>query len=106
MNLEFDRDEICLNRKQLLRVRNGSGHTIVCRSGSVWVTQVRDGSDTVLSAGESFTLDRDGLTLVQAFERSAISLVRSAPKARIAVLPLMLGRLSAAAGLARAAVGA
>jgi len=73
MNLEMNRDGLCLKPNQVLKVRGGIGHTVVCHSGSVWVTQDRDRRDIVLGEGESFELDRDGLALVQAFEQSAIS---------------------------------
>ncbi len=74
MNLELNQDELCLKPKQLVKVRGGAGHVIVCHSGSLWLTQDRDRRDIVLGAGESFTLDRDGLALVQALEQSAISI--------------------------------
>lgn len=74
MNLELSLGRICLKPKQLLRVRSGVGHAIVCHSGSLWVTQHRDQRDVVLGAGESFALDRDGLALVQALEPSAITI--------------------------------
>ena len=78
MNLELSLGGICLKPKQLLRVRGGVGHAIVCHSGSLWVTQHRDQRDVVLGAGESFALDRDGLALVQALEPSAITIAPSA----------------------------
>jgi hypothetical protein len=105
MNLELDQDGLCMKSKQLLKVRGGAGHTIVCHSGSVWVTQERDRRDTVLGAGESFALDRSGLALVQAFEQSAISVARPA-RSRRAPAPAALPRNAlAGAGLAHAAAG-
>lgn len=87
MNLELDPDGLCLKPKQLLKVRGGIGHTIVCHDGSLWVTQHRDPRDIVLGAGEAFALDRDGLALVQALAQSAVSLVPaslgSAPRRRL-----------------------
>lgn len=74
MTLELNQDGLCLKPKQLLKVRGGSGLTIDCHSGSLWLTQDRDRRDIVLGAGESFTLDRNGLALVQALEQSAVSI--------------------------------
>ncbi len=105
MNLELNQDGLCMKPKQLLKVRGGVGHTIVCHSGSVWVTQDRDRRDIVLGAGESFALDRSGLALVQAFEQSAISI---APPARSACAgaPAALPRHAVAGtGIPRGAVG-
>jgi len=100
MNLELDQDGLCLKRSQLLKVRGGSGHNIVCHSGSVWVTQDRDQRDIVLGAGESFALDRDGLALVQALEQSAISIAPPAGLAGMA-LPMPGARLSSGLWLGR-----
>jgi hypothetical protein len=63
--------------RQLLKVRDGAGNAIVCHSGSVWVTQEGDPRDIIVSAGESFALDRKGPTLVQALEQSAVSFAQS-----------------------------
>ena len=104
MNLELNQDGLCLKRKQVLKVRGGSGHAIVCHSGSVWVTQAGDRRDIVLDAGESFALERNGLAVVQAFEQSAISIAPSALRARAAAAHGWFGR--AVAGFPRGAVGA
>lgn len=74
MNLEVNPQTLCLRPHQLLKVRGGIGHAVVCHSGSLWVTQQRDARDIVLRAGESFALDRKGLVLVQALEHSALGI--------------------------------
>ena len=81
MRIELNHEGLCLKRKQVVKVRGGSGHAVVCHSGSVWVTQERDGRDIVLEAGGAFTLDRKGTAMVQAFEASAISIRPPAPRA-------------------------
>ena len=68
MNIELNQDGLCLKTKQVVKVRGGRGRSIVCDSGSVWVTQVGDPRDVILRAGESFRLDREGLAVVQALE--------------------------------------
>ena len=103
MDLELDLGGICLKPKQLLKVRSGVGHAIVCHSGSLWVTQHRDQRDVVLGAGESFALDRDGLALVQALEQSTITIApattdRALPPA--ALLRQVVARSRGAQGLA------
>ncbi len=82
MRIELNQDALCMARRQVVKVSGGRGHTVVCHDGSVWVTQDGDPRDVVLGAGETFTLDRDGTALVQAFEAGAISLRRPAPKIR------------------------
>lgn len=105
MNLELNQDGLCLKSRQMLKVRRGSGHTIVCHNGSVWLTQHGDGRDIVLGAGESFALDRNGLALVQALEQSAISIAPPALRARAAPPAARTGHALKAAGRARGAVG-
>jgi len=84
MKLELMEDAICLKPKQLLKVRGGAGHAVVCHSGSVWLTQARDQRDILLGAGESFVLDRNGAALLQAFEQSAVSIGPAASATRFA----------------------
>jgi len=103
MNIELDQNDICLKRNQVVRVRRGHGHTVVCASGSVWVTQEGDRRDVVLRAGEAFTLDRAGLALVLAFEPGAIRITRSA--AQTGGLSALLKSVVSGAGLARRSHG-
>lgn len=63
---------IQLGAGQELALRDSAGWTVACRSGSVWITQEADSRDNLLSAGESFTLDRRGLTLVLAWKDSGL----------------------------------
>jgi len=105
MNIELNQDGLCLKRNQVVTVRRGIGHSIVCDSGTVWVTQDGDPRDIILRAGESFTIDRNGPTLVQAFEPGSISIRRSAAQSRASV-PAALPRLAVAgAGAPRGAFG-
>jgi hypothetical protein len=104
MNLELSQDGVCLKRNQMVKVRGGLGHSIVCDSGTVWVTQDGDARDIVLHAGNSFTLDREGLALVQAFEPSSISITRAAAQSRASV-PAALPRRATGVGLVRGAAG-
>lgn len=75
MKIELNRNRLCLERDKVAIVSGGIGHTVVCHSGCVWVTQDGDARDVVLAAGEAFTLDRDGPALLQAFEPGAVSIV-------------------------------
>ena len=106
MRIELNQDGICLKRRQLVKVRDGIGHTVVCASGSVWVTQDGDARDVILRAGESFTLDRKGPALVQAFEPGAITVLRSAPRSRMSALSAFLRANILGAGLLRDGVHA
>lgn len=103
MNIELNQDGLCLKPKQVVKVRNGKGHSVICHSGSVWVTQDGDSRDVILRAGESFTLDRNGPALVQAFEQGAISIARSALQPRNGVRSWLPRRVLS--GVAPGAVG-
>ena len=85
MKLELNPEALCLKPNQLLKVRAGAGHAVVCHSGSLWVTQDRDPRDIILAAGESFALDRNGLALVQALQQSAVSFAPAAALPRLAL---------------------
>ena len=55
-----------------LPICEGRGRQIVCVSGELWITQYNDTRDIVLKAGETFTMDRRGLTLVHALRPSTL----------------------------------
>src|SRR5215831_14225525 len=64
MTRHFVDSAVRLNTGELLDINDGQGFTIECLEGAVWVTQSNDPRDIVLTAGESFTLDKPGLALV------------------------------------------
>jgi hypothetical protein len=101
MNIELNQNGLCLKRNQVVTVRDGSGNSIVCDSGTVWVTQDGDPRDIILRAGDSFTLDRNGAALVQAFEPGTISITRSTGQPRAGVPAASLRRFVAGAGFRR-----
>ena len=57
-----------------LALRDAGGRTIRCVSGSVWLTMEGDIRDVVLAAGESFVVDRDGVTILAAQQRSVVEI--------------------------------
>ena len=56
-----------------LRIENGAGTVIRSAKGDIWITQEGDVRDVVLSRGQSFTLDRNGLALLVALDRAAVA---------------------------------
>ncbi len=56
-----------------IRLEDGVGTEITSVNGTVWITQEGDPRDVILSSGQSFTIDRDGLTLVVALEQPAFA---------------------------------
>ena len=50
------------------RLDGAKGQQITSLGGVVWVTQANDNRDIILSKGQSFIIDRKGLTVVFAFK--------------------------------------
>jgi hypothetical protein len=69
-------DKIDLQRGRFLRLHQSAGSTVVTHTGSVWITEQDSPRDVVLNPGQSFTLSRSGLALVQAFDDASISFGR------------------------------
>jgi len=64
---------IDLHRGRIIRLRGRRGTTVTARAGAVWITEQDSPRDVVLTSGESFTLARPGLALIQAFRDASIS---------------------------------
>lgn len=63
---------IDLPRGGTLRIADGEAHVIDVFEGQVWLTQDGDPRDLFLEAGDSFTVDGEGLTLLQSFRDSRV----------------------------------
>ncbi len=61
-----DSRPIWLDSGQLLEIHGGQGVELECREGVVWITQSNDPLDIVLTADESFVLEKSGLAIVSA----------------------------------------
>ncbi len=74
MKVEIENAGIELKSAQLLRLEGAAGVRIVCRSGTVWVTQEGVLDDDFLRPGEALTLRSRGVTLAQAVGRALLSI--------------------------------
>jgi hypothetical protein len=61
-----------LRDRQHVNMQDASGWTVKALAGSVWITQEGDNRDIALNPGESFTVERDGSTLVSPFGNARI----------------------------------
>ena len=55
-----------LGANELVKLDDGRGTTLRVTRGKLWITFEHDTRDVVLAAGDAFTVDRDGLTLIEA----------------------------------------
>jgi hypothetical protein len=68
---------IDLRRGRIVRLPEGAGTTVTACAGTVWITEQDSPKDLVLTAGQSITLARPGLALVQAFRDASIVVDRA-----------------------------
>lgn len=59
-------DTLDLADGETLELLDGTGTTLRVTRGSVWITMESDTRDVVLEAGDTFVVDRPGLTLIAA----------------------------------------
>ena len=69
-----------MTRASVLRIEDGRDMVIYVWEGGLWLTQEGDRRDRWLGAGDWFRVERDGVTLAQATERSTISLTAPRPE--------------------------
>jgi hypothetical protein len=72
MQQPWDLRPIGLRARGVHRIDNGRGLSVTALKGTVWITQHRDVRDIILSAGQSFVLDRNGVALVFAFREASV----------------------------------
>jgi len=77
---QIGNDAIGLPRGKTLRIEDASGALLHVWQGEVWITQQGSTKDHVLTAGQTFRLDRDGVALVQSFSRSIVSVSKPAQR--------------------------
>ena len=80
MKVEIENAAIELEPAQSLRLKAAADVRIVCRSGTVWVTQEGVLRDDFLRPGEALTLRSRGVTLVQAVVGRAMISIEEWPR--------------------------
>jgi hypothetical protein len=71
-----DIDPVRVPARSVHRLKGAKGLQITAVSGTAWVTQSNDPRDIILTRGQSFILDRQGLALVYAL-RDDVTIVVS-----------------------------
>jgi len=81
MNIGFNRAELHLHAREVIRLYDPIGARVECVRGALWITQDQDFEDHFLSANDALTLDRHGLALIHAQQPSDIVVFEPAPRA-------------------------
>ncbi len=83
MNVRFDRAQLHLEAREVIRLYDPRGARVECVRGALWITQNRDHEDYFLAANDALTLDRPGLALIHAQAPSEVVLSEPAPRPRL-----------------------
>lgn len=69
-----DINPIVLRAGSVHCLEDAKGLQVTTVAGTVWLTQANDPRDTIITRGQSFILDRNGLAVVYALKDAAIVL--------------------------------
>jgi hypothetical protein len=74
MKIELSTSTLALPRDGLIALRDAEGTRVTSLKGALWITQHHQEGDVILERGQSFTIDRPGLTLVMALTPASLRL--------------------------------
>lgn len=75
MKIELTTPTLTLPRDGLIALRDAIGTRVTSLEGALWITQDHQEGDVILERGQSFTVDRPGLTLVMALTPASLRLL-------------------------------
>jgi hypothetical protein len=64
-----------LGEGDLIELSDARGTTLRVTKGALWITQERDRRDVVLRTGDVWTVERQGLTIIEAQDAATVCLV-------------------------------
>ena len=74
MKIELTTPILALPRDGLIALHDAEGTRVTTLKGALWITQDSQQGDVILEEGQSFTVDRRGLTLVMALTPTSLRL--------------------------------
>ena len=100
MDIRLEHSAVKLTERGTISVVDGKGTRVAVTVGTVWITQDEDRRDVLLGSGESFVLDRDGTTIVEALADAIVEI--DAPGPCVDAAPASRSNLTSLAVLGRA----
>ncbi|MEO5699368.1 MAG: DUF2917 domain-containing protein [Casimicrobiaceae bacterium] len=82
MNIRMNGPTLMLDRWQTIELIDAAGIVAAVKTGCLWITMENDPRDIVLEPGDTWVLDRNGLTLVHAEVPSAVALSEQVSRQR------------------------
>ena len=79
MATSFDRTLVELDRTRFLRITAGTGTTVACLEGCLWVTRDGTAADIQVEAGDSYRVADASTVLVNAFGPSSARVLFTPP---------------------------
>ena len=72
MEANLTQASVCLEPRRGMALTDAAGVEMECLTGRVWLTMEGDSRDIVLASGAAHTIERNGLTLINASEPSLV----------------------------------
>lgn len=82
MNIDIKQHTLDLADEGLLAIRDGQSTRIRCYDGTLWITEEGEVKDTILGAGESYTIRSPGLVVLTSLGASRIAIEGPARQGR------------------------
>jgi Protein of unknown function (DUF2917) len=80
MNMELTQANFVLDARRMMALTKAQGAEVKVLTGQVWLTMDGDRRDIFLEPGDAHSIERNGLTLINAIEPSVVHV--QAPQAR------------------------
>lgn len=80
MNIELRQANIALDARRAMALHDAEGAEVKVLGGHVWLTMDGDKRDIFVLGGDTYTIERNGLTLINAVEPSVVHVEAPQPQ--------------------------
>jgi len=77
MQIDLRSGEVCLQDNQPIRLSGARGLRITCTAGTIWITVNGEAEDIFLTAGQSYQVGSNALTLVESIGSGRVRLEKA-----------------------------